>query len=107
MDTGEIIFIKGLKLLNNICLSNGLWYNSISYDTFVQLYCKLILEGDKDLTYKLKRYIWICPVLWMIIIFLFSHQPGNQSAHLSGSLTQFLVRFFEIISIELDWIRLH
>ncbi|MGB3925132.1 MAG: VanZ family protein [Caldicoprobacterales bacterium] len=56
---------------------------------------------------KLKSYTWILSLLWMGIIFFFSHQPGDESAELSGGITQFLLMVLEGVNIPLDQAALH
>lgn len=52
------------------------------------------------------RY-WILPILWMGLIFMFSHQPATQSGKLSSSITQKVLQVLEHIvpgvSSELEW----
>ena len=56
---------------------------------------------------KLKKYLWVFPLIWMGVIFIFSHQPGKDSAELSGGITQLIINFFEAVNLELDGVRLH
>lgn len=42
-----------------------------------------------------KFWIWLWPVLWMILIFALSHQPGGTSSGLSSGLAY---RLFEVVS---------
>jgi len=59
------------------------------------------------LTDKIKSNVWIFPVIWMLIIFVFSHQPGNESAELSGGITQILMNILQAANITLDILTLH
>ncbi len=59
------------------------------------------------MTDKLKSNLWIFPVIWMGVIFIFSHQPGNESAELSGGITQILLRILELANITLDELDIH
>ncbi|HZJ57354.1 MAG TPA: VanZ family protein [Clostridia bacterium] len=56
---------------------------------------------------KAKRHAWILPILWMGVIFIFSHQAGEESAGLSGGVTQVILTFAEGIGIRLDEVRFH
>lgn len=47
---------------------------------------------------KNKLCLWVPPVIWMGVIFFFSHQPGEESAQLSG---RFMV-MVEVIANILD-----
>lgn len=59
------------------------------------------------MTDKFKSKAWIFPAIWMAIIFIFSHQPGNESAELSGGITQILLKLLETANITLDGLSLH
>ncbi|WP_233444609.1 VanZ family protein, partial [Halalkalibacterium halodurans] len=37
-----------------------------------------------------KRFSWLAVILWMTLIFSFSHQPATDSAKLSSGVTEFL-----------------
>ena len=43
----------------------------------------------------------------MGVIFIFSHQPGNESAELSGGATQVLLKVLETLNISIDGGTLH
>jgi len=59
------------------------------------------------LVHKLKSYTWILPAIWMGLIFVFSHQPGNESAELSSGITQILLKVLLAVNISLDELSLH
>lgn len=50
----------------------------------------------------INRLFFILTILWMIVIFIFSHQTGEESANFSGSITEAIVKFifrdFELYS---------
>ncbi|ADI00574.1 VanZ family protein [Salisediminibacterium selenitireducens] len=37
-----------------------------------------------------KKLSWLAVILWMGLIFFFSHQPGDESAALSGGITRWI-----------------
>ena len=37
---------------------------------------------------------FVCTIAWMVTIFIFSHQTGEDSASFSGGITEFIVRIF-------------
>jgi len=51
---------------------------------------------------KIKRWFVVLPVAWMVVIFLFSHQPGNESAELSGSITVFIARIISGFGFQIE-----
>lgn len=59
------------------------------------------------MSHKIKKHIWILPLGWMLLIFIFSHQPGNESAELSGGITQLILNLFGAVNIRLDETVLH
>ncbi|HBG76096.1 VanZ family protein [Eubacteriales bacterium mix99] len=56
---------------------------------------------------KNTRYVWTLPVLWMCIIFAFSHQPGNDSSRMSGGITQIIESMAGFLNINTDRFDLH
>ena len=54
-----------------------------------------------------KQRHWILPILWMIIIFMFSNQPATESSKLSSSVTEkflhFLGQAFPKVNSDIDW----
>ena len=42
-----------------------------------------------------KSVPWLLVVLWMMVIFYFSHQPATQSSHLSSGITQMMMNALE------------
>lgn len=45
-----------------------------------------------------KKIAWVLLIIWMIVIFLMSHQPGE----ISSSQSDLLLKFFSFIGIELN-----
>ena len=60
-----------------------------------------------NFTDKAKRYTWILPVIWMGVIFMLSHQSGEESSGLSGGITGFMLNLARSLGIELDEMRFH
>ena len=56
---------------------------------------------------KSTRYVWILPVLWMCVIFAFSHQPGNDSSRMSGGVTRIIESMAGFLNINTDRFDLH
>lgn len=54
-----------------------------------------------------KIYLWILPVAWMIVIFLFSNQPGSESSQLSGSFARLLESVVKNLNIAISPSQLH
>src|SRR5690554_1189559 len=42
-----------------------------------------------------QRRAWMAVILWMILIFAFSAQPGNQSSGLSTGVTEIFLKFIQ------------
>lgn len=45
-------------------------------------------------------WLWTLPILWMGVIFAFSHQPGRDSAQLSGHITMYIEGLLRILGID-------
>ncbi len=56
---------------------------------------------------KKEKYLWVLPVIWMAVIFMFSHQPSDSSAQLSGRLTHIIEAIAKFINIDTEKIDLH
>ena len=53
----------------------------------------MYIENNEVKKYPVAAVIsWILTVLWMAVIFLFSHQDSDSSSGLSGQLAALLVR---------------
>lgn len=65
------------------------------------------MMNEINWTDKAKRYTWILPIIWMGVIFILSHQSGEESTGLSGGITGFILKFTKDIGLELDEMRFH
>ena len=45
---------------------------------------------------------WILVILWMALIFLFSHQPATKSSELSSSITEKILNIIEVVASSSD-----
>ena len=46
---------------------------------------------------KIKLISWVAVILWMLLIFLFSHQPASTSSELSGGITEQIIAVLQKI----------
>lgn len=53
------------------------------------------------------RFLWILPAVWMVVIFLFSHQPSDDSAQFSGEILKLIESVAEFLRIPTDRLDLH
>ncbi|NLB42842.1 MAG: VanZ family protein [Clostridiales bacterium] len=56
---------------------------------------------------NLRKLLWIFPISWMGVIFYFSHQPGLESAHVSGWMTRIVDSIAHIFNINTSDVDLH
>ena len=56
---------------------------------------------------RIKRHLWVLPVVWMGIIFILSHQPGSDSAELSSGITSSIIRCLKNLGVESGLSGLH
>ncbi|NIK13307.1 VanZ family protein [Alkalibacillus almallahensis] len=47
---------------------------------------------------------WLLVILWMALIFYFSHQPGTESSNLSGSVMQVVLNLLPFVSEDTEFI---
>lgn len=48
--------------------------------------------GSKIVTISKKLLPWLCVILWMVFIFILSHQPATESNNLSTGVTEILIK---------------
>jgi VanZ family protein len=51
--------------------------------------------------YGNKKVLYLLPVLWMGVIFYFSHQNGDESSQVSGWFVDFVIRVAEILNLDI------
>lgn len=51
---------------------------------------------------KLKKFNFILPVVWMLVIFFFSHQSGNSSSNLSSNFRDRIIQFLMKLGFDLE-----
>lgn len=51
--------------------------------------------------YGNKKALYLLPVLWMGVIFYFSHQNGDESSQVSGWFVDFVIRVAEILNLDI------
>ncbi|GEN46657.1 VanZ family protein [Alkalibacillus haloalkaliphilus] len=51
-----------------------------------------------------KLVSWLAVLMWMGLIFYFSHQPGEQSSELSGSVVDLVLSIVPFIDADTDWV---
>lgn len=56
---------------------------------------------------KKEKYLWLIPLIWMAVIFFFSHQPSDSSAQLSGRFTHIVGIIAGWLNIDTEVINLH
>ncbi|WP_411953970.1 VanZ family protein [Alkalibacillus sp. S2W] len=49
---------------------------------------------------------WLLVILWMALIFYFSHQPGTESSDLSGSVMQVVLNLLPFVTEDTEFIHL-
>lgn len=66
-------------------------------------------KEDVGRFFKSKVFSWGLVLLWMILIFFFSAQPGEASAHLSQGITEIIIEVIETAAPQLsvDWQSFH
>jgi VanZ family protein len=74
----------------------------------MKLVCRIskmfLMEGTSN-NMNNKKLLWMLPASWMGVIFYFSHQPGKESAQMSGWFTKIveaIAYVFNISSTEVD-----
>ncbi len=56
----------------------------------------MYLENNQVKHYPVRIVLaWTAVVIWMAVIFIFSHQTGSQSGQLSNTLARFLTKIFQ------------
>lgn len=58
------------------------------------------MSNKRILTNKLLP--WTLVILWMALIFLFSHQPATKSSELSSSITEKIINIIEVVAPSSD-----
>lgn len=56
---------------------------------------------------KQRKTLWIAPLLWMSVIFYFSHQPGKESTQVSGWITNLLDNVADFLNLNITGYHLH
>jgi VanZ family protein len=54
-----------------------------------------------------KKLLWLLPISWMGVIFYFSHQPGKESAQVSGWFTKIIETIAYILNISGKEVNIH
>lgn len=64
-------------------------------------------KDDGQMKHIKKSIPWLLVIIWMGLIFCFSHQPASQSSHLSSGISQTLVtilgKIIPAMADEADW----
>ncbi|MDQ0352748.1 VanZ family protein [Alkalibacillus filiformis] len=49
---------------------------------------------------------WLAVLMWMGLIFYFSHQPGEESSELSGSVVEIVLSIVPFIDADTEWVHI-
>lgn len=49
-----------------------------------------------------RKWFTVVPIAWMVVIFLFSHQTGSESANLSGNITAMIIKAVSALGIYIE-----
>jgi VanZ family protein len=63
--------------------------------------------NERQQKMKHKKALWIPPLLWMGVIFYFSHQPGKESAQMSGWFSDLLDTIVRFLNLDIPQSDLH